>query len=303
MAKKRVPLTPGRVFEQGVIIRNPILVQVIGLCPAVAASADLFVSIALSALVCVLLLVCESVASLFLKKVPRSIRVGLYFLIGLAVCTATTYYAEIYMPELLQHAGVYLPLMAASSAAALRSETFAAKHSFRLSFFDALGNGIGASLVLILSGFVRGLLGAGKIGHTVVFATPPLRGLAMPFGGFIVLGFSAALLKWTISRFFKRYPVQMEFGIRKKKKKKAEALPEEKPTEQTKPAQPEPVDSEESHAAGFYEKAAEEGEQEPEEVLLSAEDFSVQEEIEELLDSFNSFENILNSTEKEDGDA
>lgn len=331
--KKRTILTPSRVFMQGFLVKNPILVQVIGLCPAVAASADIIVSAVLSAHVLILLLLCESIASLFLKKLPRSVRVGIYFLIGLSLCTATTYYAEEYRPELLQHAGVYLPLMAASSVVALRSETFAVKHSFRLSFVDAFANGLGTTLVLVLTGFVRGLLGNGQIGHIRVLETAPLRGLAMPFGGFIVLGFMAAFLKWFISRFLKNYDEQMQFGIRKKKKKKpvpavqtsvpettapetnAPKAPEsenkgaeEKASEEGKPvshmvAETPSGNSEESHAADFYEQAASETESDLDMTLLMDDGFSIEAEFESILESIDSFESILDQTRKEENDA
>lgn len=306
--KKRAILTPSRIFTYGIIVKNPVLVQVIGLCPAVAASADIYVSAALSFMVTALLILCECVASLMLKKAPRRVRVGLYFVLCLLGSCGAAYFLEQYAPDILNRTGVYLPLMAASSAVALRCENFAVKKSVRLSFCDALANGLGTSFVLLLSGFVRGLLGSGMIGDLQVFDTPPLQGLAMPFGGFIVLGFSAALLKWYISVFLKQYDAEMAFGIKRSRKKKkavsvqtvsgAEPVPQP-PTENT-----ENKDTAESHAAEFYEQASEETEEDPEDPedpLFSAE-LSVQDELDALLDSIGGFDDILNAM-KEENDA
>ncbi len=102
-----------RIFLQGVLLRNPVLVQVIGLCPAVAAAADLYVSALLSVLVTGLLILCECFASLALKKVPRRARVVIYFLIGLVVCAETAFFLEQNAPELRERAGIYLSLMSA----------------------------------------------------------------------------------------------------------------------------------------------------------------------------------------------
>lgn len=316
--KKRSGLTASRIFLYGSLIKNPVLVQVIGLCPAVAAAADIYVSALLSALVTGLLIVCECIASLLLKNVPRRIRVAIYFLIGLVVCAEASFFLEDNAPDLLNSVGVYLPLMAASSAVALRAEKFAVKKSLRLAFLDALANGVGTSLVLMTSGFVRGLLGSGMIGEWQVFATPPLRGLAMPFGGFIVLGFSAALLKWFISTFLREADAQMQFGIRKKPKPKPASVPAPQPAAAAAPAAPvpqpsaaapapqpkpapEPVD-EESRAAQFYERASEDVSVDLDDVLYDPDALSVQEELDMILASIDSFEDLLPNA-KEENDA
>ena len=298
--QKRSALAPSRIFLYGVLIKNPVLVQVIGLCPAVAAAADIYVSALLSVLVTGLLVLCECIASLVLKKVPGRIRVAVYFLIGLLVCAETAYYLEQNAPDLLNSIGIYLPLMAASSAVALRAENFAVKKSVRLAFLDALANGLGTSMVLLTSGFVRGLLGSGMIGEWQVFAEPPLRGLSMPFGGFIVLGFSAAFLKWFISTFLRQFDAQMEFGIRKSRKKKA-AQP---PAVETAPAPTEDkaaAPSEESRAAAFYERESEQKEDNANDAMFDTEPVSVQDEMDLILASIGSLDDLL--PEKEGDDA
>lgn len=237
MREQKQPSLSARIFLQGVLLRNPILVQVIGLCPAVAAAADLYVSVLLSVLVTGLLILCECISSLLLKKIPRRARVAIYFVIGLIVCAETAFFLEQNAPELRERAGIYLSLMAASSVVALRCEKCAVNQKLHISFLDALANGVGTSLVLLASGLVRGLLGSGMIGDWQVFSAPPLRGLAMPFGGFIVLGFLAAFLKW-FSGVFLEQEAQMAFGIRRPKRKRPIAV--ESVSEKAQPqAQPE----------------------------------------------------------------
>ena len=299
---------PARIFLQGVLLRNPVLVQVIGLCPAVAAAADLYVSVLLSVLVTGLLIICECVASLLLKKVPRRVRVAIYFLIGLVVCAETAYSLELNAPELRERAGVYLALMAASSVVALRCEKCAVKQKLHVSFLDALANGVGASLVLLVSGLVRGLLGSGMIGDWQVFSEPPLRGLSMPFGGFIVLGFMAAFLKW-FSGMFLEQEAQMAFGIQRAAKRKAptavESVSEKtEPAEKAQEAKPKPAqassqepvqahaeaeeetqEAAENPAEAFYEQASDDPDAELTDEMFSALDFSVQAEVDAILES------------------
>ena len=296
-----------RIFLQGVLLRNPVLVQVVGLCPAVAAAADLYVSVLLSMLVTGLLILCECVSSLLLKKIPRRVRVAIYFLIGLVVCAETAYFLEQNAPELRERAGIYLALMAASSLVALRCEKCAVKQKLHVSFLDALANGVGASLVLLTSGLVRALLGSGMIGDWQVFSEPPLRGLSMPFGGFIVLGFLAAFLKW-FSGVFLEQEAQMTFGIQRTKRKPA-AVESVSEKAETAEAQQEPVqtsaepveekapeedaaaedtteeDDAENPAQAFYAEAADDPDADLTDDLFSALDFSVQAEVDAILES------------------
>lgn len=308
MRNQKQASLPARIFLQGVLLRNPVLVQVIGLCPAVAAAADLYVSVLLSVLVTGLLIICECVASLLLKKIPRRVRVAVYFLIGLVVCAETAYFLELNAPELRERAGVYLALMAACSVVALRCEKCAVKQKLRVSFLDALANGVGASLVLLVSGLVRGLLGSGMIGDWQVFSEPPLRGLSMPFGGFIVLGFMAAFLKW-FSGMFLEQEAQMAFGIQRAAKRKAptavESVSEKtEPAGQTQESKPEPPQASsqepvqaqaeaeeetpeeaENPAEAFYEQASDDPDAELTDEMFSALDFSVQAEVDAILES------------------
>ena len=295
--KKRSSLSPSRILLYGMIVKNPVLVQVIGLCPAVAAAADIYVSTLLSVLVTGLLILCECIASLVLKKVPGRVRVAIYFLIGLVVCAETSYFLEQNAPDLLNSAGVYLPLMAASSVVALRAENFAVKKSVHLAFWDALANGIGTSLVLLASGFVRGLFGSGTVAGYTVFADPPLQILSMPVGGFIVLGFGAAFLKWFISTFLRQFDAQMEFGIRKKRKQKPATSA---PNTTTEPPEKTSAPSEESHAAAFYEQASETREDSLDAALFDTGSLSVQDELDNILAGIASPEDLLPAKEEDD---
>lgn len=323
--RKNKPVSPAStIFLHGILLQNPILVQVVGLCPAVAAAADLYVSALLSVLVTGLLLVSECVASLMLKKVPRRIRVAIYFIIGLLVCAETAFFLEQNAPDLRERAGVYLPLMAASSLVALRCEKVAVKQKLHISFLDALANGLGMSIVLLTCGLVRGLLGSGTIGDLVIFSEPPLRGLGMPFGGFIMLGFMAAFLKW-FSAVFLRQNVQMAFGIRRRPRKPEQVVQVQPAASQAPPAQEMPDDlsapsalpevpeapsaedlpdvpDEEAQSAAetFYEQAAEDPQADLSGDLFTELDRSVSAELDEIWQSINGMEFLLTEGDAND---
>ena len=281
--KNKAILTPSRIFIYGVLVKNPILVQVIGLCPAVAACADVYVATLLSAVILILLVSCEVFASGFLKKTSPWTRIAIYFVTGLVISSAATILCEKYIPQIANTAGIYLPLMAASSAAALRCENFAVKKSVRLSFYDALANGLGTALVLLFTGFVRGLLSVGTIGDFVVFKEAPVSGLSMPFGGFIMLGFSAAFLKWFISTFLSDFSHDMSFGIKRTKKKKTNVVKTINKAEESDPKPSENIASENEQDTKSFLPIDE----------TYTEDFSLDEELDFTLPEFLSLENIL----------
>ena len=83
-----------QMIHQGGFLRNPVLVQVIGICPVAAAATSVINALALSTVFSVSLILCEVVASLLLKKLPRWVRMGIYSIIGMAVVFPVMYVFE-----------------------------------------------------------------------------------------------------------------------------------------------------------------------------------------------------------------
>jgi len=200
---KSKPLPLPQVFLRGILIHNPVLVQVIGIFPVVAAAVSLRTSALLAGVFSLVLIITQFAACAFLKKVPRWIRVAVYLLIGIAVVFPVLYILEKNNAGIRITLGIYLPLMAANPLAALRCEKVAVRSSIKHSFFDSVAASIGYSAVLLTAGFTRELFGSGMIAGKTVSFIHPASGMLMPFGGFIVLGFTAALLRWYVLR---RYP-------------------------------------------------------------------------------------------------
>ena len=85
-----------RMIRLGGLIRNPVLVQVIGICPVAAAATSVINALALSAVFSLSLILCEVIASLFLTKFPRWVRMGIYSVIGMAVVFPVMFIFEKY---------------------------------------------------------------------------------------------------------------------------------------------------------------------------------------------------------------
>lgn len=211
------------VFIKGAVIYNPVLIQLVGLCPVVAASTTLSRAVMLSAVLCVDLIVTCVIASAFFKKFPRWIRVPLYLIIGIALVFPILRYAETQslVNTLSLGMKIYIPLVAVNSMTAVHCEQFSVKNSVKNSFYDAAAAAVGASIIFIIVGAVRELLGAGTIGGIAVNLPITFKGMSLPFGCLILLGFLAAGLKAFVS---KVYPDYEESG---ETVSAAEDLPEE----------------------------------------------------------------------------
>ena len=170
------------IFFGGALKSNPVLIHCVALCPVIIASSNLgdsfFIALALTAD----LLISSFIASAMLKKVPRFIRVAIYLLIGLAIICPVLWIIEnktlINLPLGMR---VFLPLIAVNSATALHCETYAVKNPLSSSIKAALASALGISLVLVICGALREIIGKGSLlGNEFHFAFT-LPGMSMPF--------------------------------------------------------------------------------------------------------------------------
>lgn len=188
------------VFIKGAVIYNPVLIQLVGLCPVVAASSTLKGAFLLSVAMCAELMVTCVIASALFKKIPRWVRVALYLIIGLAlICPALWYIETQTLINLSLGMKIYLPLIAINSVTAVHCEQVSVKSSVKLAFYDAAAVGIGASVVFIIVGILRELIGSASLGGIKLDLPLEFKGALLPFGCLVILGFLAAGLKVFLS--------------------------------------------------------------------------------------------------------
>lgn len=193
------------------VILNPVLVQLVGLCPVVAASSSLKNAVILSAVACAELIAVCVIASALFKKLPRWARVPLYFVIGLVLICPVLWYVETKTLTVLSLGmKLFIPLVAINSVVAVRCEQFAVKNSVKSAFYDAASAGVGASVVFIIAGALREILGSGSIGGIPLDIPVQYKGMALPFGCLVLLGFMAAVLKAFVSKKYPDYTEETE---------------------------------------------------------------------------------------------
>ncbi|MBQ3497778.1 MAG: hypothetical protein IJA87_01485 [Clostridia bacterium] len=196
--------SPGMLMRNAGIF-NPVLVQAVGLCPVVAMATSVSSAALLAAVSAVIITVSELIASLFLKAIPRWIRIGIYIILGAAIVSPLMILIERTNNPLFSSLGIYLPIMAVNSLNVLRCERFAVKISPIKALVDGLTASVGYAAVLLVCGFIRETLGNGSLFGLEIFKGRTMTGLLLPFGGFLILGFAGAALRALIAKFWPKY--------------------------------------------------------------------------------------------------
>lgn len=182
-------------FRKGVITNNPLLFQIVGVCPVVAIALSVRTALVVAVINAVELVLIETLACLLFKKIKRYLRVLIYAVLGFAVNLPLFILIGRFEPEISESIGIFLPLLAVNSVIAVKCETFAVKNTFKDTLADSFATALGYGLVTILVGAVREVLGSGTFLGKNVGLPYMADAFLMPFGGFMVLGFIAAVVK------------------------------------------------------------------------------------------------------------
>ncbi len=184
-----------KIFLDGLIYQNPVLVQLLGVCSTLAVTTSLENALGMSAAV-IVVLICSNIAiSLLRKIIPQEVRIVSYIVVIAGFVTVVDLLMQAFLPSLATSLGIFIPLVVVNCIILARAEAFASKNGVLASAVDGLGMGLGYSVVICFVGFVRELIGAGTIwGHEVFGGVyQPSSLFILPAGAFIVLGCTIAL--------------------------------------------------------------------------------------------------------------
>lgn len=148
---------------------NPISLQVLGVCSALAVTTKMETSLVMALAVTAVLILSNVVISLLRNAIPGSIRIIVQLTIIASLVIITDQILKAYLFDISKQLSVFVGLIITNCIIMGRAEAFAMQNGPKMSLLDGLGNGIGYGLVLIFVGFFRELLGSGKLmGHTVL---------------------------------------------------------------------------------------------------------------------------------------
>lgn len=163
------PPTPLRVLLDPLVRENPITLQVLGVCSALAVTRSVATALAMSVSVTAVLLASSLAISAIRSQVPRSVRLIIEITIIATFVIVVDQVLQAFFWELSRELSVFVGLIITNCVILGRAETFAMHHGPGRSALDALGNGLGYSWILLLVGGTRELLGSGTLlGHPIL---------------------------------------------------------------------------------------------------------------------------------------
>ena len=151
---------------------NPVTVQVLGICSALAITAELKASVIMALSVVFVLGAGNVLVSLLRNAIPSSIRIIVQLVVVAALVIIVDLTLKAYVPDLAKKLSVFVGLIITNCIIMGRFEAFALGNGPWKSFLDGIGNAAGYGLILIIVGFFRELLGSGKLFGYPVFGDP-----------------------------------------------------------------------------------------------------------------------------------
>ena len=184
----------GKQFKEGIITNNPVLVQLIGMCPTLATSTSLENGLGMGLAATSVLICSNFVVSLLRKIIPQKIRIASYVVIISVFVTAVEMLLKAFLPDIADSLGLFIPLIVVNCIILARAEAFASKNKPIPAAIDGLAMGLGFTFALAILSSVREILGAGTIYGIPLFGEnfQPATLMIMPAGGFLSLGFVIA---------------------------------------------------------------------------------------------------------------
>lgn len=177
------------------IRENPVTLHVLGICSALAITNSLTSSLVMSASVIVVLVISNAAISLIRRYLVPSVRLIVQIVIIASAVTVIDQLLTAYLPDTARTLSVYVSLIVTNCIVLGRAEACAMHNPVRVSVADAIGNGLGYSLVLVIVAVLRELFGSGSLmGYRLLQLTreggwfEPIELFLLPPSAFFIIG-------------------------------------------------------------------------------------------------------------------
>ncbi len=188
MARKKNKLT--YEFLKGIWDENPVLISLLGLCPALAVTNSATNGLAMSLATGFVLLCSSILISLIRKIIPSQVRIAGFIVIIATFVTIADRYLAAFFPAISKDLGPFVPLIVVNCLILGRQEAFSSKNNIGRSMLDSLGMTTGFLFVLVILGAIRELLGSGTVFGLEIMGDwfNPWMVMILPPGAFFTLG-------------------------------------------------------------------------------------------------------------------
>ena len=189
-------------FIKGLWRENPVFVQVLGMCPALAVSNTARNALAMGLATAFVLIMSNMVVSSLRNFIPKEVRIATYILVIATFVTVVDYVIQAISLDLYKALGAFISLIVVNCVILGRAEAFASKNTVAQSTMDGLGMGLGFAFALFSIGAVREVFGAGSFFGLQLFHDDFQDWVVMilPSGGFFTLACWLLLFNWIKQR-------------------------------------------------------------------------------------------------------
>lgn len=200
MSRKEISSTDE--FVKGLWRENPVFIQVLGMCPALAVSNTAINALTMGLATTFVLLMSGITVSALRNFIPREARIVCFICIIATFVTAVDYVIQAISLELHRSLGAFIALIVVNCLILGRAEAFASKNTLGRSVLDGLGMGVGFTAALLFIGVVREILGSGSLFGIVLFpdSFQTWTIMVLPSGGFFAMAMWLLLVNWLKER-------------------------------------------------------------------------------------------------------
>jgi Na+-translocating ferredoxin:NAD+ oxidoreductase subunit E len=188
----------GQDLTRGAWRENPVFVQLLGLCPALAVTNSVANSLAMGLATFFVLLGSSVLISSLKRLIPHEVRISAYILIIATFVTVADLVLAAVVPEIHRSLGAFIALIVVNCMILGRQEAFASRRGVGRSALDAIGTGGGFMIALLAMGSLREVLGSGSFLGFPLFGPgyEPWIIMILPAGGFFTLGSILLVFAW-----------------------------------------------------------------------------------------------------------
>lgn len=190
------------IIKQGLFEQNPVFMQALGMCPALATTTSAVNAIGMGVATTCVLVMSNVVISIIKKLIPEKVRIPAYIVVIASFVTMIDMLMHGFTYELWKTLGLFIPLIVVNCLILGRAESFASKNSTGLAFLDGLFMGMGFTGALFILGSVREILGNGSF-FGMQFSEVKLFAFVLPPGAYLALGLLAAFFTFVSGRLSK----------------------------------------------------------------------------------------------------
>jgi electron transport complex protein RnfE len=187
---------------KGLWRENPVFIQLLGLCPALAVTNSAINALAMGAATTFVLVGSSLLVSSLRNLIPKQVRITTFIIVIATFVTVADFTLQAVAPVVHKELGAFIALIVVNCLILGRQEAFASRNSTRAAVADAAGMAAGFAFALFLLGCIREILGSGSLFGVSLFGPhfEPWVIMILPPGGFLTLGLLLALFAFVKER-------------------------------------------------------------------------------------------------------